>query len=305
MAVNEFVFDVSEFQESGEGVEREEDMEVEEQRGWRKEKGRYLCLVNNCRERKVDFAQKFALTRHWEDVHRPTLEIFKCNVRSSCQSFKRAYDLERHYRKRHDLPADNAKLMTRRENLKGKLVENRNFISPGSLVGPKGKSVAGHGKRETDPRPVPAESVLCKLPKAPKVTVEVDNTPDSDVEIDLPDVPEPIVRNVKGASLSSDEQSRKDHLIKEILKAKEMLKLWAQREKEAKEELKGLEVKEQRVREKALQEELRGERSERRRMEVEMRKLKGQVDKSKSVVQDSEVFRYEELVFGEEFHFEE
>ena len=40
-------------------------------------------------------------------------------------------------------------------------------------------------------------------------------------------------------------------------------------------------------------------------MEVEMRKLKGQVDKKKSVCDDTDVFKYEELVLGEGFHLEE
>ena len=40
-------------------------------------------------------------------------------------------------------------------------------------------------------------------------------------------------------------------------------------------------------------------------MDVEMRKLKGQVDREKSVFDEIDVFKYEELVWGEGFHLEE
>ena len=298
MSVDEFVFDLGEFEE--ETVE-EQASEERVRSGWRREKGRYICLVLNCRERKLDFAQKFALVRHWEEIHVSTIELFKCTVQTSCQSFKRAYDLERHYRRKHDLNPLQAKELSKGENLKRKVVDNRNYIAPGALVGPKEKSGTGLGKPCTETRPCPTEMEVA--PAA--VKVEIENMPDPEVDMILPAVPKPDVKRVSGASLSLEELERKNKLIRDIWTARERIREWTKREKEAKDKLKRLEIKEQRLREKALQEELRGERSERRKMEVEMRKLKGQVDKRKSVFDDIDVFKYEELVLGEGFHLEE
>ena len=75
MSVTEFIFDLGEFEE--EVVEEQACQERERISGWRREKGRYLCLVPNCRERKLDFAQKFAMVQHWEEIHVTTIELFK------------------------------------------------------------------------------------------------------------------------------------------------------------------------------------------------------------------------------------
>ena len=168
-------------------------------------------------------------------------------------------------------------------------------------MGPKDKSGTGFGKPCTETRPCPTEMGV--VPAA--VKVEIENMPDPEVDMILPAVPEPDVKKVSGANLSLKEQDRKNKLIRDIFTAREHIREWTKREKEAKDELKRLEIKEQRLREKALQEDLRGERPERRKMEVEMRKLKGQVDQKKSVFEEIDLFKYEELVLGEGFHLEE
>ena len=75
MSVDEFIFDLGEFEE--EVVEEQASQERVMRSGWRREKGRYIFLVPNCRELKLDFAQKFALVRHWEEIHVSTIELFK------------------------------------------------------------------------------------------------------------------------------------------------------------------------------------------------------------------------------------
>ena len=287
MSVDEFIFDLGEFEE--EVVEEHATQERVRKSGWRKEKGRYLCLVPNCRERKLDFVRKFALVRHWEEVHVSTIELSKSTVQSSCQSLKRAYDLERHYRRKHELNHLQAKPLSQGEKLKRKVVENRNYVAPGTLVGPKDKLGTGLGKPFTETRPGPNEMEVTLA----VVRVEIDNVLDEEVDMILQSVPEPEIKKVIGINLSHKEQERKNKLIKDIWTARVLIREWTRREKEAKDELKRLEVKEQRLREKVLQEQLRGERSERRKMEVEMRQLKGQMDRRKSVFDYIDVLKYE------------
>ena len=55
MCVDEFMLDLGEFEEE---VVEEQASQERVRSGWRREKGRYICLVPNCRERKLDFAQK-------------------------------------------------------------------------------------------------------------------------------------------------------------------------------------------------------------------------------------------------------
>ena len=132
-----------------------------------------MCLVPNCRERKLDFAQMFALVRHWEEVHVNTVELFKCTVQSS-SSFKSAYDLERHYRQKHELNPLQVKELSQGENLKGKVVNNRNYVAPGTLVRPKDKLGTGFGKPFTETRPSPTEMEV----SSSAMRVEIDNVLD-------------------------------------------------------------------------------------------------------------------------------
>ena len=153
------------------------------------------------------------------------------------------YDLERHYIRKHDLNPLQVKELSQGENLKRKVVENRNYIAPGTLVGPKDKSGTGLGKPCTETRPCPT-----KMEVAPAaVKEEIENMPDPEVDIILPAVPEPDIKKVSGANLSLKEQDRKNKLIRDIFTARERIREWTKREKEAKDELKRLEIKEQRL----------------------------------------------------------
>ena len=66
--------------------------------------------------------------------------------------------------------------------------------------------------------------------------------PDPEVDMTLPVVPEPDVKKVSGANLSLKEQNRKNKLIRDIFTARERIREWTKREKEAKDELKRLEI---------------------------------------------------------------
>ena len=85
-------------------------------------------------------------------------------------------------------------------------------------------------------------------------------------------------------------------LMSDIKRADEIISKWSKFQRDAKRQLKKLEMKEHKMREEALQDQLQTERSERRRMEEKIRRLEGQKDNS---VLDN-LFSYQELSLGDD-----
>ena len=164
MACDEFVLDLSEFfQEPSELMLSSS--EKEGKPGWVKEKGRFLCLVDGCRKKKLSFDQRYGLLRHWEEIHCQEITLFKCTRQSSCRTFKQPYDLERHLVKMHNM--EEAKAHSTSGVVKTKTVQNLNYVDPGRLQPPKRKaSVPGTGNPLSETVPgvtVPAYKELKRL----------------------------------------------------------------------------------------------------------------------------------------------
>ena len=243
--------------------------------------------MNACKLKAVGFAHKFALQRHWDEVHEKQVELFKCTAASHCRTFRRAFDLERHYQRIHGL---------------NKAVDNKHFVDPGCLRAPKNQS----GKVG-----MPDPSTLSDKADVPPsaVKVEFDNLPGSEVEVKLfkaarqgdqatlkENCPPPNISQLQGACLNKEEQTLKAKLMSDINRADEIIKKWSKFQRDAKRQLKKLEMKEHKMREEALQDQLQTERSERRRMEEKIRRLEGQKDNS---VLDN-LFSYQELSLGDD-----
>ena len=122
-------------------------------------------------------------------------------------------------------------------------------------------------------------------------------------------VPDPQPKLVDVFQLSDLERLKKKQLISDVLQAQEKVKLWLKREKDAKRELKQLEVKEQRVQEKAPENQLSEERSQRKALESKIRELEVRLSmKSGNIVESldmGDIFKYGGISFGDEFNFEE
>ena len=159
MSVDEFIMDLNEldFPESELG-------DHSQQWGWRKEKGRFACLVPNCSKNGLTFAHKFALMRHWDEFHTLEITLFRCNVDGNCKYFRRSYDLERHLMRIHHLVPAAAKAYIQLGNVKTKSVPNHNFIDPGELVGPLKKSRSASGTAKPSMVLVPEETVKQDVP---------------------------------------------------------------------------------------------------------------------------------------------
>ena len=56
--------------------------------GWERKEGKFWCRIPYCQERGVSFAHKFALGRHWHDVHEPDIKSYPCTVEEPCRTFK-------------------------------------------------------------------------------------------------------------------------------------------------------------------------------------------------------------------------
>ena len=135
--------------------------------GWMKEKGRFLCLVDGCRKKKLSFGQRYGLLRHWEEIHCQEITLFKCTRQSSCWTFKRSYDLERHLVKMHNMDNEEAKDHSNSGVVKTKPVQNLNYVDPGRLQPPQRKAlIPGTGKPLSEAVPgvtIPAYPELKRL----------------------------------------------------------------------------------------------------------------------------------------------
>ena len=151
-----------------------------------KEKGRFLCLVDGCRKKKLGFGQRYGLFRHWEEIHCQEITLFKCTKQSSCRTFKWPYDLERHLVKIHNMNSDEAKAHSTSGTVKTKTVKNLHFVDPGRLQPPLRKaSVPGTGKPLSET--VPGVTVPA-YPDLKRLKVNFPNERDcSEVEVVLPD----------------------------------------------------------------------------------------------------------------------
>ena len=184
MACDEFVLDLSEFLEASEPMWSSGGKEGKP--GWMKEKGRFLCLVDGCRKKKLSFGQRYGLFRHWEEIHCQEITLFKCTRQASCRTFKRPYDLERHLVKIHNMNSDEAKAHSTSGAVKTKTVKNLHFVDPGRLLPPQRKaSVPGTGKPLSET--VPGVTVPA-YPDLKRLKVNFPNERDcSEVEVVLPD----------------------------------------------------------------------------------------------------------------------
>ena len=184
MACDECVLDLSEFLEVSEPMWSSG--EKEGKLGWMKEKGRFLCLVDGCRKKKLSFGQRYGLFRHWEEIHCQEITLFKRTKQSSCRTFKQPYDLERHLVKIHNMNSDEAKAHSTSGTVKTKTVKNMHFVDPGRLQPPRRKaSVPGTGKPLSET--VPGVTVPA-YPDLKRLKVNFLNEMDcSEAEVVLPD----------------------------------------------------------------------------------------------------------------------
>ena len=125
-------------------------------------------------------------------------------------------------------------------------------------------------------------------------------------------VPQPQSRLVEGSLLNDRDQQRKKELISDILKSQDKIEFWTDKERKAKKELKELELKEQRIKEQAMEKELAIERSKRKSLEVQIRKLQAKLDAKPINVLDSvdtgdfeNFLNFGEVSFGDGFNVEE
>ena len=112
--------------------------------------------------------------------------MFKRTKQSSCLTFKRPYDLERHLVKIHNMNSDEAKAHSTSGTVKTKTVKNLYFVDPGRLQPPRRKaSVPGTGKPLSET--VPGVTVPA-YPDLKRLKVNFLNEMDcSEAEVVLPD----------------------------------------------------------------------------------------------------------------------